>query len=73
MQDNPPKQLDTVALTEALPEHGLLRGQVGPVVDELAPGIFEVEFADTRDQTYQRLPLRAEQILVLRDDAAATP
>jgi hypothetical protein len=38
--------LDVVALTEDLPERGLYRGQVGTVVESLAPGVFEVEFSD---------------------------
>jgi hypothetical protein len=38
--------LDVVALTADLPDKGLLRGQVGTVVEILAPGVFEVEFAD---------------------------
>lgn len=73
MQDDAVKLLDVVALTEALPERGLKRGQVGAVVEELAPGIFEIEFSDLRGHTYQMLPLRAEQILVLHYDAAAQP
>jgi hypothetical protein len=37
---------DVVALTEAIPDRGLLRGQVGTVVESLGPGAFEVEFVD---------------------------
>jgi Domain of unknown function (DUF4926) len=36
--------LDVVALTEDIPAHGLLRGQVGTVVEFLGPDMFEVEF-----------------------------
>jgi hypothetical protein len=39
--------LSVVALLEDMPEKGLLRGQVGTVVEILAPGVFEVEFSDT--------------------------
>ncbi len=35
-----------VALLEDLPEHGLMRGQVGTVVESWAPNVYEVEFAD---------------------------
>ena len=35
-----------VALLEDLPEEGLVRGQVGTVVENWAPGVYEVEFAD---------------------------
>lgn len=57
--------LDVVALTEDLPEHKLYRGQVGTVVEELAPGVFEVEFSDDTGKTYALCALRTEQLLVL--------
>jgi hypothetical protein len=59
------KHLDTVALTADLPEHNLSRGQVGTVVETLAPGVFEVEFSDGDGRTYALLSLRAEQLMVL--------
>lgn len=40
------KLLDVVALTEELPEEGLRRGQVGTIVEELAPDVYEVEFSE---------------------------
>ncbi|MCI0638012.1 MAG: DUF4926 domain-containing protein [Gemmataceae bacterium] len=57
--------LDVVALTEDLPVRGLRRGQVGTVVEELAPNVFEVEFCDDDGRTYALLPLRADQLMVL--------
>lgn len=66
------KLLDDVALLEDLPEHGLQRGQVGTVVEELAPGIFEVEFSDSKGRTYALLALKAGQLLVLRYEPART-
>jgi hypothetical protein len=57
--------LDTVALTDNLPERGLRRGQVGTVVEHLAPGVFEVEFSDDQGRTYASLALHADQLLVL--------
>ena len=57
--------LDLVALTEDLPERGLQRGQVGTVVEELAPGIYEVEFSDYEGRAYATLALRENQMLVL--------
>lgn len=57
--------LDVVALTEDLPERGLSRGQVGTVVESLAPDVFEVEFCDNDGRTYASLGLRANQLLVL--------
>jgi hypothetical protein len=47
-----------VALLHDLPEKGLLRGQVGTVVDGLAPGVFEVEFCDNDGRTYARIGSR---------------
>ena len=57
--------LDVVALTEGLPEKKLFRGQVGTVVELLAPNVFEVEFSDDNGQTYAMLALRADQLIVL--------
>jgi hypothetical protein len=57
--------LDVVALIEDLPARGLLRGQVGTVVEPLAPGVFEVEFVDQDGRTYACLSLRADQLMVL--------
>ncbi len=58
--------LETVALLADLPERGLYRGQVGAVVEELAGGVYEVEFTDANGRTYAMLPLKAEQLMVLR-------
>lgn len=57
--------LDVVALTEDLPPRGLYRGQVGTVVEVLAPGVFEVEFSDNEGRTYATLALQAGQLMVL--------
>ncbi len=57
--------LDVVALTEDISDHGLLRGQVGTVVESLDPGVFEVEFVDNDGKTYAMLPLKSSQLLVL--------
>lgn len=57
--------LDVVALTEALPDYDLLPGQVGTIVETLAPGVYEVEFSDDDGQTYAMLPLKTEQLIRL--------
>lgn len=57
--------LDVVALTEDLPERGLYRGQVGTVVQSLAPGIFEVEFSDDEGRASASLALEASRLLML--------
>lgn len=60
--------LDVVALTEDLPDRGLYRGQVGTVVELLAPDVFEVEFSDNEGRTYASLALKAGQLLVLHHE-----
>jgi len=62
---NKVKLLDVVALTEALPEHNLLRGQVGAVVEILAPDVYEVEFVDKDGRTYAELAINEDKLLVL--------
>ena len=57
--------LDVVALAQDMPEQGLLRGQVGTVVELLAPGVFEVEFSDDQGKTYAMLPVASNQLLLL--------
>jgi hypothetical protein len=63
-----------VALTEDVAESGLVRGQVGTVVADWAPGVYEVEFADDAGIPYAMIALRAEQLMRLyheRVDEAA--
>lgn len=57
--------LDVVALTEDLPERNLLRGQVGTVVEVLAPDVYEVEFSDNSGRTYAMLALHSDQLMTL--------
>ena len=62
------EMLSVVALLEDLPAKGLLRGQVGTIVETLAPGIYEVEFSDDSGRTYASLALRGEQLMRLRHE-----
>ncbi len=59
--------LDTVALLEDLPQRDLIRGEVGTIVELLAPDVYEVEFCDDDGQTYAELALRGEQLIVLHN------
>ncbi|MBS1831007.1 MAG: DUF4926 domain-containing protein [Acidobacteria bacterium] len=59
-----------VALLEDLPEHGLVRGQVGTVVEIWAEGVFEVEFSDDQGATYAMVALKAEQLMKLIHEPA---
>lgn len=59
-----PRLLDVVALLSDVPGHGLVRGQVGTVV-ELLDGAFEVEFSDDEGRAYAELGLTPDQLLIL--------
>ena len=54
-----------VALLEDLPERGLVRGQVGTVVEGWAPGVYEVEFADESGKAFAMATLEPEQMIRL--------
>lgn len=64
---------DIVALIEDVPEHNLKRGQVGTIVDEWTPGVFEVEFADTNGIAYAMVALRADQLMTLHWEPFISP
>lgn len=59
------KLLDVVALIEDLPELGLYRGQVGTILEEYEPGVFEVEFSNLTGQPYAIETLNASQLMSL--------
>ena len=57
-----------VALVEDLPEEGLVRGQVGTVVEVWAPGVYEIEFSGDDGRTYAMVALKAEQLMQLHHE-----
>jgi hypothetical protein len=57
-----------VALLDDVPEHGLVRGQVGTVVESWASGVYEVEFSDEEGRAYAMAALRAEQLMRLHHE-----
>lgn len=60
------KELDCVALTTALPEHGLAAGDVGAVVHVLKSGCdFTVEFTTFDGATVALAKVSADQIRAL--------
>ena len=59
------KLLDVVALMEDFPEQGLVRGQVGTIVEVYEPDVFEVEFSDTQGRMYALETLQADQLMIL--------
>jgi hypothetical protein len=64
--------LSVVALLEDIPQHGLVRGQVGTVVEQLAPSVYEVEFSDDNGRSYASLGVPVAHLLVLRHDTVET-
>ena len=56
------KELDTVVLTEDLPEHGLKRGDLGTVVLLHATEGYEVEFMTLDGQTLALASLFPHQV-----------
>lgn len=57
--------LSVVALIDELPEKDLQRGQVGTVVEDLQPGMYEVEFSDDQGRTYASVALPSDRLLRL--------
>ena len=60
-----PEIMATVALLKDEPSAGLRRGQVGTIVEELGPDLYEVEFSDELGHTYASLPLESKDFLEL--------
>ena len=63
------KLLDVVELLEDVEAEGVLlqRGEVGAVVEILAPEVYEVEFCDDHGRAYAFASLHAEQLLILHN------
>ena len=57
--------LDVVALLQDRPGSQLVAGQVGTVVEVLAPGIFEVEFSDCEGRAYATVALKESELIAL--------
>jgi hypothetical protein len=60
--------LSVVALLEDSKDHRPLRGQVGTIVERLAPGVYEVEFSNDEGRAYATLALRTDQLLLLHHE-----
>ncbi|MCH8317944.1 MAG: DUF4926 domain-containing protein [Bacteroidetes bacterium] len=56
--------LDVVALLKDIPGKKLITGQVGTVVEILAPGVFEVEFCDQKGQTIASISVMEKELLL---------
>ena len=56
-----------VALLQDLPEKGLVRGQIGTVVEVYSPPVGEIEFCDQEGRTYALVTLSSELLMRLHD------
>jgi hypothetical protein len=59
------KLLDVIALLKDIPGERLAKGQVGTIVEELAGGAYEVEFADKKGKTIASVALETQDIMLL--------
>jgi len=59
------KLLDVVALGKDLQKDGLVKGQVGTIIEELSPNEFIVEFCDNNGKTYALKTLNSNQVIPL--------
>lgn len=69
MQTTPVKLLDVVALLTDKPAEGLVAGQVGTVVETLAPNVFEVEFLSSKGDVLALSEIKREELLVLKHES----
>ena len=60
--------LSVVALIEEIPEKGLQRGQVGTIVENLAPGVYEVEFSDDQGRMYASAAVAGDRLMRLHHE-----
>jgi hypothetical protein len=63
--------LDVVALLQDHRDLQLIAGQVGTVVEVLAPGVFEVEFSDDAGRTYAMVALKESELIALHYNPVA--
>ena len=54
-----------MAALKDMPEKGLVRGQIGTIVQLLARSVAEVEFSDDQGRAYAMAALRSEELIRL--------
>jgi len=57
--------LSEVAVLHDMPEKGLVRGQVGTIVELLSPTVAEVEFSDDQGRAYAMAALQSDEVIRL--------
>jgi hypothetical protein len=61
------RELDTVALSRDLPDHGLRRGDLGAVVLVVAPDRYEVEFVRASGETEALVSVTSSDLRAVGD------
>lgn len=64
--------LDVVALTVDKPEHKLMRGEIGTVVECYPEDGYEVEFVAQDGYTYALVTFRGNELIPLREKRIAS-
>jgi hypothetical protein len=59
------KLLDVVAMLKDVSVEGVVLGQVGTVVELLAPSVYEVEFTNQDGETIAMLAVKEKDLLLL--------
>ena len=61
-----------VALTEDLLDLGLSRGQMGTVIEKLAPDVYEIEFSGADGETYATATIEGTKLMRLHREPVST-
>jgi hypothetical protein len=67
------KLLDTVAILKEMPQHRVLSGQVGTIVEILSDVDYEVEFSDINGETIAEFSVSADDLLFLHHSLEYSP
>jgi hypothetical protein len=60
--------LAVVAVLRDVPEQSLVQGQVGTVVEELAPRVYLVDFCDDEGRSYALATLKSDEMIRLHHE-----
>lgn len=67
------KLLDTVAILREMPQHRVLLGQVGTIVEILSDVDYEVEFSDKNGESIAEFSFTADDLLLLHHSLEYSP
>lgn len=67
------KLLDTVAILKEKPQHRVLPGHVGTIVEILSDVDYEVEFSDKNGETIAEFSVSADDLLLLHHSLEYSP